>query len=324
VERNIGACDKSDGQAGSNGTYREGCVVAIVVLALAMLVVSCGSRNALPSDVPSARSVKNPVVAAGDIASCPSTGDEATAKLVASIDGTVITLGDNAYPDGSAEDFRECYDSSWGRFKNRTHPVPGNHEYKTEDAQGYFGYFGEAAGNPHEGYYSYNLGGWHIVALNSNLCLEIAGCHLLSPQVRWLEADLAANDDKDCALAYMHHPLFTSGQYRPGISEVKPLWKDLYEAGADVVLSAHDHNYQRFAPQDPDGETDPERGIRQFVVGTGGRSLYPIMEPIANSEVHNDEIYGVLKLNLRPEGYDWRFVPVDGETFTDSGRGQCH
>jgi hypothetical protein len=307
-------------------TVRTGRVVsgAIVALVLLMLVVGCGSRNALPSDVPSPRSVRETVIAAGDIASCAGTGDEATAKLVASIDGTVIGLGDNAYPHGSAENFEECYDSSWGRFKNRTYPVPGNHEYETDDAQGYFGYFGEAAGNPSEGYYSYNLGGWHIVALNSNLCLKIGGCHLLSPQVRWLKADLAANDDKDCTLAYMHHPLFTSGYYRPGISEVKPLWKALYEAGADVVLSAHDHNYQRFALLDPDGEADPERGIRQFVVGTGGYTHYEIETTLLNSEVSNDETYGVLTLNLRPEGYDWRFVPVEGETFTDSGRGQCH
>jgi acid phosphatase type 7 len=233
-------------------------------------------------------------------------------------------LGDEAYENGSAKNFRECYDPTWGRFKNRTFPVPGNHEYMTEGAEGYFGYFGKAAGDSSEGYYSYDLDGWHVIALNSNRCLRILGCHFVSPQVRWLKANLAANDDKTCTLAYFHHPLFTSGIYRPGAPEVKPLWETLYEAGADVILSAHDHNYQRFTPQDPDGEADPERGIRQFVVGSGGRSLYQIETALPNSEVHNDETYGVLELTLKPKSYNWRFVPVDGAAFTDSGHGRCH
>ena len=192
------------------------------------------------------------VVAAGDIADCDSEGDEATAKLLEGIEGTVLTLGDNAYASGTAEEFAECYDPTWGRAKTRTNPVPGNPDYRTEGAQGYFDYFEEKAGDPGEGYYSYNLGEWHVVALNSN-CEDIGGCSVGSPQVRWLKADLAANEDKACTLAYFHHPLFSSGLHRPGVPELKPLWDVLYAADADVVLSSHDHNYQRFAPQDPDG-----------------------------------------------------------------------
>jgi hypothetical protein len=265
------------------------------------------------------------LVAAGDISSCTNNNDEATAKLLGSIQGTILVLGDAAYEHGSPEEFADCYSSTWGRFKDRTKPVPGNHDYHTEGAEGYFEYFGKAAGDPSEGYYSYDLGAWHIVALNSN-CEEVpGGCEEASPQLRWLKEDLAANKDKSCALAYMHHPRFSSGEEHGNTHYVKPLWEALYEAGADVVLSGHTHNYERFAPQDPDGEADPERGIRAFVVGTGGgESPHPIGDPIANSEVHNDETNGVLKLTLHAEGYEWRFVPVEGETFSDSGNARCH
>jgi len=263
------------------------------------------------------------IVAAGDIADCASEGDEATARLVGGIEGTVLTLGDNAYPDGTAQDFEECYEPSWGQFKERTRPAPGNHEYETGGSSAYFDYFGDAAGDPDKGYYSYELGGWHFVALNSN-CGEVLRCGPGSPQGRWLEEDLAANDDKACTLAYFHHPLFTSGSYRPGIERVERLWEILYDAGVDVVLNGHDHNYQRFAPQDPQGRADPEDGIREFVVGTGGRSNYQISQPIANTEVYNDDTYGVLELTLNPKSYDWEFVPVEGESFTDSGVARCH
>jgi hypothetical protein len=289
--------------------------MALVTLLGGLLTLGCAPEQ--PPGPPSG----NAIVTAGDIADCLSDGDEATARLVSSIEGTVLTLGDNAYENGTAKDFSECYEPSWGQFKERTKPVPGNHEYHTAEAKGYFSYFGDAAGQPGKGYYSYDLGGWHIVALNSN-CAEV-GCTASSPQLRWLKADLA-KDTKTCTLAYFHYPLFSSGKYRPGIREVKPLWEALYAAEADVVLNGHDHNYQRFAPQDPNGKADPQRGIREFVVGTGGRSHYPILGPIANSEVYNDETYGVLKLTLRPEGYEWRFIAVDGETFTDSGSARCN
>ena len=293
----------------------------VIVTTLAILIVAaCGPERTPPPEV-SGRPV---VVAAGDIADCAREDDEATARLVGRIEGTVLTLGDHAYPDGSAENFAECYEPSWGRFKARTLPSPGNHEYETAGASGYFDYFGSAAGDPGEGYYSYDVGSWHIVALNSNCGEGEIRCGPGSPQGRWLEEDLAANDEEACTLAYFHHPLFTSGSYRPGIERVEHLWEILYAAGVDVVLNGHDHNYQRFAPQDPGGSADPEDGIRQFVVGTGGRSLYQISHPIANTEVYIDDTFGVLELTLHPKRYDWEFVSVNGEVFSDSGVARCH
>jgi hypothetical protein len=296
-----------------------GRTATVVIVAFVAILVAGGCRFEWQ---PPAAPV---VVAAGDIADCRTEGDDATARLVGSIDAsTVLTLGDNAYPDGSSEDFEECYDPTWGRFKNRTKPVPGNHEYDTRGAEGYFDYFGKAAGDPDQGYYSYNLGQWHLVALNSNCEEVLGGCEASSAQVRWLKADLAANKDKSCTLAYMHHPRVSSGEHG-NTHYVKPLWEALHEAGAEVALSGHEHNYERFAPQNPAKKADPERGIRQFVVGTGGgKGHYPIVDPIANSEVHNDDTYGVLKLTLHPKSYEWRFVPVEGGTFSDSGNARCH
>ncbi len=294
--------------------------VVVLALAVAILAAGCGSVEKpppRPADPPT-------VVAAGDIADCRREDDEATAELLGGIEGTVLALGDEAYPRGTAREFEECYDPSWGRFKGRTKPVPGNHEYYTEGAQGYFGYFGEAAGDPSEGYYSYDLGSWHMVALNSN-CEEV-GCGPGSPQTRWLEEDLAANDDARCTLAYMHHPRFSSGEeHGSNDGGVERLWEVLYEANTDVVLSAHEHNYERFSPQDPGGRADPERGIRQFVVGTGGAAgNYPIGRPIENSRVHDDRTDGVLVMKLQPGRYEWRFVAVEGGEFADSGSARCH
>ena len=273
---------------------------------------------------------KDPVlIAAGDIADCRSKGDEATAQLIRSMAGTIATLGDNAYRGGSKREFASCYGPTWGAEKDRTRPAPGNHEYGTRGARGYFGYFGAAAGAPQAGYYSYDLGAWHIVVLNSN-CDEVGGCQADSPQGRWLRADLAAHPTT-CTLAYWHHPLFSSGQEHGGDSAVRPFWVLLYEAGADVVLSGHEHNYERFALQDSRGASNPQRGIRQFVVGTGGAGHYAFGTPQPTSEVRNADTYGVLKLTLRPQGYEWTFVPADahskeagGSTFTDSGSAACH
>jgi acid phosphatase type 7 len=309
---------------GGVGVGRSATVI-IVALLIILLAFGCAPKRP-PGPPPSGKVI----VAAGDIASCSDTADEATARLVGSIDGaTVLTLGDEAYPDGTAQDFEECYEPTWGQFKERTRPSPGNHEYETEGASAYFDYFGKMAGDPDEGYYSYDLGAWHIVALNSNCGEGECGvgeirCGFGSPEGRWLQEDLAANDEQKCTLAYFHHPLFTSGSYRPGIERVERLWEILYAAGVDVVLNGHDHNYQRFAPQDPGGRADPEGGIKQLVVGTGGRSLNEISDPIANTEVYNDQTYGVLKLTLHPKRYEWEFVPVEGETFSDSGVARCH
>jgi len=328
-------------------------VVATLALAI-LLAVGCASEDVTPKQTAkqaapertaghandtagrttaqqnTGRTIGDPVVAAaGDIASCESRGDEATADLLAHIDATILTLGDNAYEDGTAADFRECYDPSWGKYKARTKPAPGNHDYSVDEtaigtAEGYFGYFGEAAGDPgHKGYFSYNLGQWHLVSLNSN-CAEVGRCDSSSPQIRWLKADLAANEDKRCTLAYFHHPRFSSGEEHGSTPEVRPLWDILYAAGVDIVLSGHEHNYERFAPQDPSGRANRQRGIREFVVGTGGESHYPIVDAIANSEVYNDDTYGVLKLTLHQKGYDWHFVPVAGKSFTDSGNDRCH
>jgi acid phosphatase type 7 len=302
---------------GGIGVGRSATVIIVALLTI-LLAFGCAPKRP-PGPPPSGKVI----VAAGDIADCTSDGDEATARLVSSIEGTVLTLGDNAYEDGTAQDFEECYEPSWGQFKERTRPAPGNHEYESGGASAYFDYFGDAAGDPDKGYYSYDLGGWHFVALNSN-CGEELRCGPGSPQGRWLEKDLAASDEEACTLAYFHHPLFTSGSYRPGIKRVERLWEILYAGGVDVVLNGHDHNYQRFAPQDPQGRADPEDGIREFVVGTGGRSNYQISQPIANTEVYNDDTFGVLELTLHPKSYDWKFVPVAGDTFTDSGVARCH
>jgi Calcineurin-like phosphoesterase len=234
----------------------------------------------------------------------------------------VATLGDNAYGNGSAADFATCYDPTWGRHKARTRPAAGNHEYLTPRASAYFAYFGPAAGAATAGYYSYDLGSWHIVVLNSE-CAEIGGCQAGSAQERWLRADLAASAGR-CQLAYWHKPLFTSGRVHGGAAETRPLFQALYAANAEVVLTGHNHQYERFAPQTPTGALDTARGIRQFVVGTGGASHYELGPSKPNSQVRNADTYGVLRLTLHPDGYDWRFLPQAGRTFTDAGSDACH
>jgi hypothetical protein len=262
------------------------------------------------------------LLAAGDIGSCASTGDEATAAVVARVAGEFAALGDIAYPNGSAADFARCYAPAWSRFRDRTRPTPGNHEYQTPGARGYFDYFGAAAGDPTKGYYSYDLGAWHIVVVNSN-CGAVGGCQAGSPQERWLRADLARSR-RACTLAYWHHPLFTSGAVHPGDTAMRPIFRALFDAGAEVVLSGHNHQYERFAPQTPAGVADPAHGVREFVVGTGGASHYAFGAIQPNSEVRNATSNGVLRLTLRAAGYDWRFLPAAGGRFTDAGSASCH
>ena len=258
------------------------------------------------------------LVGAGDIADCSGTGDEATASLLDNISGTVFTAGDNAYPDGSAADYT-CYDASWGRHKSRTSPAPGNHDYNTPGAAGYFGYFGSAAGPSGRGYYSYDLGSWHIISLDSEIPMT-AG----SAQETWLRADLAAST-KQCTLAYWHKPRFSSGTNHGSLVDAQPLWQALYDYGAEIVVNGHEHNYERFAPQTPTGAADPAKGIREFVSGTGGESNYNDEgTPLPNSQVFNGTTFGVLKLTLGAGTYSWQFVPVSGGSFTDSGSGTCH
>jgi acid phosphatase type 7 len=275
-----------------------------------------------PEPPPSPQPSPVVLIAAGDIASCASDGDEATALLVQAIEGTVATLGDSVYEHGSAEQFAQCYAPTWGRVKDRTRPAVGNHEYLTAGAAPYFEYFGPAAGLPGQGYYSYDLGVWHVVVLNS-ICWEAGGCGRDAPQAIWLAADLAAHPTA-CTLAYWHVPRFSSG-YHGNADFVQVLWDVLHAAGADVVLNGHDHDYERFAPQDPHGNPDAERGLREFVVGTGGRGHYAFPDgPEPNSEVRDATTYGVLKLTLAADHYAWEFVPVAGGTFTDAGEAACH
>lgn len=285
------------------------------------------------SPTPIVSSGTDPIlIGAGDIAYCSSTGDEATANLLdaafaGGASGIVFTAGDNVYTSGTYSEFLNCYNSNWGRQKARTKPAVGNHEYLTTAAAGYFDYFNGigngtgAAGDRDKGYYSYNLGDWHIVVLNSN-CSQVGGCGAGSKQEQWLRADLAANPGK-CQASYFHHPRFSSGSHGSTAS-MQPLWQALYDYGVDIVLSGHDHLYERFALQTPSGVSDSARGIREFIVGTGGKNHYLFSTVLPNSEVRNSDTFGVLKLNLHTDSYDWQFMPEVGKTFTDSGTQSCH
>jgi acid phosphatase type 7 len=277
------------------------------------------------------------IAAAGDIACDPSDANyngghgtasychqEATANLLTQSPFTaILTLGDNQYADGTLAKFQQSFDPSWGRSKPLIYPVPGNHEYLDTNAQGYYGYFGAAAGVPSKGWYSFDLGRWHVIALNGE-CSQIGGCGAGSPQEQWLKADLAAHPAA-CTLAFWHEPRFSSGVNQGVNPAYAAFWQDLYTAGADLVLNGHIHNYERFAPQAPDGTAEPASGVRQFIVGTGGKNLVGFTNPVlANSEARNADAYGVLKLTLHPTSYDWTFLPEAGKTFTDSGTTACH
>ncbi len=258
------------------------------------------------------------LVGAGDIANCDvGDGHMATALALDSIPGTIFTMGDHAYPNGSQKSFDECYNLSWGRHKARTRPSIGNHDVRSKKGKAYYDYFGEAAGPRRLGYYSYKLGAWHIIALNSNIDLSRK-----SKQLKWLRKDLAENPST-CTLAYWHVPLFSSGGHGNAPELIQDTWKILYGAGVDVVVNGHDHVYERFAAQDPKGKPDPQRGIRQFVVGTGGAGIYAFKNVANNSEVRQNKSFGVIKFTLHPDRYDWEFVTAKGEAFEDKGTGQC-
>jgi hypothetical protein len=261
--------------------------------------------------------ITDPVlIGAGDIASCLSDRDGATAMLIDSLAGTVLTLGDNDYSDGTPTPaYGICYDSTWGRHKPRTHPAPGDDDRRGGTLGDYFTYFGAAAHGP-TGYHSYDLGSWHIVVLNTTPFAD-------STQVRWLRDDLAAHPNL-CTLAISHRPRFSSGNTHSAATQ-GPVFQPLYDAHAEILLSGNDHDYERFAPQAPDQTSDPDSGVVQFVVGTGGKSHGTINLPLEpSSAAQNDDSYGVLKLTLHPTGYDWRFIPVAGRTFSDAGSASCH
>jgi Calcineurin-like phosphoesterase len=289
------------------------------------------TREPTPAPTPDPTPVPDPIlVGAGDATSCTQDNDDVTAELldavVASTTGEVVvfTAGDNVYEYGTIDEYQQCYDPTWGRHKERTRPVPGNHEYGTGNAEGYFTYFGAVAGDPAQGYYSYDVGSWHVIVLNtSDHCKSIL-CSTGSPQETWLRADLAAHPAV-CTLVIWHDPLFSSGRTHGSLGHVQPFWETLYRYGADVVVNGHEHNYERFAPQTPDGAADPDYGIREIVAGTGGESHYREGDVLtANSEAADDNTYGVLKLTLRESGYDWEFIPEPRGTFRDSGSGECH
>ncbi len=307
-----------------------------IVLFGTILSTACAPDALGPNDFPAKLTQPagngNVWIGAGDIAACSRSGDDRTADLVESLlvanpTATVFTAGDNVYDNGTAQEYADCYDPTWGRFKDRTWATIGNHEYNLGNADPTFDYFGERVGPRGLGYYSLDQGNWHIVMLNSNTSHVPADAG--SAQEQWLRADLAATT-KPCVMAVFHHPRFFSCKASdPDCGSVshrmKDIWDALYEYGAELIITGHKHHYERFAPQDPDGNPDPVSGIRQIIVGTGGTSvgLPGIFAP--NSEVVNDATsqYGVIKLTLHDNSYDWEFVPIPGVTFTDSGSGTC-
>ncbi len=300
------------------------------VVLLCVLTVQCGGTpteptatvptqslppgSPAPLSLPLAPSLPQVFVGAGDIAVCDA-NSQATARLLDTIGGTVFTLGDNAYFHGTREEFRDCYGPTWGRHLSRTRPVPGNHDYESPGAAPYFEYFGANAGPPGLGYYSFELGDWHAIALNSNIAVGSG-----SAQAAWLRSDLSSSRAR-CTVVYWHHPLFTSGP--DGSSpQMRDFWRILYDAGGDLVLNGHEHLFERFAPQDPDGRPDPARGIREIIAGTGGAPGYQTIRVAPNSEVRITGEFGVLRLTLLADTYQWEFIPVSGRG--DTGTGSCH
>ena len=274
-----------------------------------------------PSPMPTSTPTPEPAVliGAGDIAICGQKGDDQTAALLESISGTIFTAGDNSNEDGTQEQYQNCFGPSWGRFLDRIRPSPGNHDYNNGDGSAYFEYFGEAAGEPGKGYYSFDLGEWHIISLNSN-CAYI-GCSPDSAQAAWLQADLAQHP-VPCTLAYWHHPRWSSG-FAGNDGRIAPLWRMINQGGVDVVINGHEHHYERFAPMNEEGQVDEKNGTRQFVVGTGGVNLLGFGEVHPASEVRYAGSFGLLKLLLYSDHYRWEFIPTEGD-FRDEGMGTCH
>ena len=304
--------DSSDGVVFSS---REGVQPPQLVLnaqGSASTAVPTGAPTSVSTVLPTLPSDDVVLVGAGDISECDGDGDEFTAQLLDAIPGTVFTTGDNAYEEGTIDEFNNCYGPTWGRHKGRMKPVPGNHEYLTAGAAGYFQYFDNIPS-----YYAYDLGGWRIYALNSETDVSES-----SAQVTWLKDDLAANPAQ-CVLAYWHRPRWSSGVHHGSNEDYQSIWRILYEAGAELVLNGHEHHYERFAEMNANGAV-VSPGLREIVVGTGGRDLYEFDSPLPASEVRDNSTFGVLKLTLRADIYDWEFIPVAGSTFTDSGSTSCH
>ncbi len=284
-----------------------------VAVGVALLVTSRLSLVAGPGiPLPSVGAGATVLLAVGDIGSCDGTHDEDVASLAARLPGTIALLGDLAYPNGSASNYADCFDPAWGPMLPRIRPAPGNHDYQTTDASGYFSEFGAAAGTPGEGWYSYQLGAWHVVVLNSN-CEFVGGCDEGSPQLAWLEADLQAHPST-CTLAYWHHARFSSGRHGDD-PRTEALWSTLAGAGADLLLVGHDHDYERIGPID---------SMRSFVVGTGGRSLYEFPGlPGPRTLLRANDSYGLLMLTLQQGAFEWRFVSTPDSSLVDAGSAAC-
>ena len=310
----------------------------LVALVFVAILVACGGSSATQPGVATNPSVAAPSVspaatatlpitgptlwAVGDIGDCASAGDEGVAALLAADGGAIATLGDTVYEAGSAAEFARCFEPAWGPLKSRIRPAIGNHDYGTAAGRDYFAYFGAAAGDPGRGYYSYEIGSWHLIVLDSNCGVVKGGCAKASPQYTWLAADLAAHPAL-CTIAYYHHPRFTSGLHGDTIA-MADLWQALFDGGIDIALGGHDHHYERFAPMDGAGHPDPARGIREFIAGTGGGALYPVFTIAPNSEKRDANTFGALKFTLGDGVYTWAFIPIAGQTFSDSGTGACH
>jgi hypothetical protein len=288
-------------------------VAALVIFLPPRSVTDAGmltQPSGLPTVAPASGSPPEIMLALGDAAACDSTADEAVAELASRLPGTIAMLGDTVYVEGTTAEYRECFQPSWGPLRSRIRPAVGNHEYRTEGAAGYFEYFGSAAGRAGEGWYSYDLGAWHVVVLNSN-CAEV-GCDPGSPQLEWLRADLATVDG-ECLLAYWHSPRWSSGRHGSE-DDVAAFWETLRDAGADVVLAGHNHAYERI-------ELD---GIRQFTVGTGGRYLYPFEnDPLPETVTRSASTFGLLWLALGEDAYEWEFIGLGDDPYTDAGEGTC-
>ena len=347
-KRDLGG-DARDGRGrpgGPRARRRSPTRRAVVVLSIVVIAALAGGLFVWNRDaIAWWRSVTNSpsvVFAAGDIACDPADhafkggngspiacDQAATARLLDPSAAAILLLGDDQYECGGLAAYQASFDKTWGAFKALVRPAPGNHEHQATsgtdcdasgEAGGYFAYFGNAAHQESGGHYSFDLGSWHLIALDSN-CRQVGGCAAGSVEEQWLRADLAANR-QPCVLAYWHHPRWSSGTHG-NESQTKAFWDDLYAARADIVLNGHDHDYERFALQSPAGVAD-SMGIREFVVGTGGRSHDPLRQVAPNSQARNFDTFGVLKLTLSADSYAWSFVPAAGSTFTDSGTGACH
>ena len=290
----------------------------IALIALPSAAVATGSKSSAP------KASTATLLAAGDISDCSSPGAALTGRLISHLPGTVAAVGDEAAPLGTLSEFKHCYAPTWGSFKARTNPTPGNHEYKLGNANGYFAYFGAGA-HPTGGYYSYSLGSWHIIVLNSN-CQFIGGCDQGSAEMNWLQTDLAAHPNK-CTLAYWHHARFSEGPDTaadPAAAlAMQPFWATLVNAGAEILITGHDHMYQRFAPMDASGNVDPA-GMREFVSGAGGRPFYNVVRHVAGIQKVITHHWGVLQLKLSSGGYSWKFLSAPSGKSLDSGSGSCH